>query len=764
LSAAVLYSTMFDEERLQSTLVELEKAISNNAEVDNTYIHEVTAAAKSSARGQEFLYQHNCCSILHRLLKTVSEKFKLEEEDAPSKPVFKAGDAVNTVWGSGQVQSLRESDGLYIVLLDNWRLAQGQSPTLYLGADAMTKSAAIFRAGDAVDTVWGVGKVKSYRSKDNLYVVLLDHWKLAQGQSPTLYLGADSMTKSAVSAFSVDDPVSTVWGVGKVKSYREEDNLYVVLLDKWKLAQGQSPTLYLGADSMTKRDLEYERKLAEVKAAHDDALVKIAALLTAIGAIMRRSLPKSHSCTGAIQTFVELGFVELVSDCLNKFMHDPATVNAACWCIMVMCSDDPDNQVALAKAGACEGVMQALSTHAGNADIIEYVCRAARNLTSNLSIAQHCVGSGIGELIACVIILHMNRPAQCEAGLWVVTNLSCDSNNATVLGGIGMCDAITSVLRTHLDNAALCAAAAWTVKNLACGSKFNYSQFIHTDICDSLLAILKNFSDDRDVLSPTLWAIANITCDPALSLKINENDDICDRVVSILSAYIAKTRESLATNAGDLVDNLDIVEAAMWALRNIASVGSTNNTINESVSESIHQVLTIEYFLSDESLVDSALATLVNILSNLSADNTTFRDMLRVQGFAPILQGLMSRHELDSIMRQASKAVSMFATNSEPNRQLMLDIGACRSAVSMMQTYKRNESVVLAACELLFSLYYSHSPSEMSRLLDSGLIAVVTKEDGKTTTEICSKPFNEIVAGWLPDTVTKETGWLAKSS
>ena len=756
---------MFDELKLKSTLGELESAISNNAEVNNESIHEVTAVAKSGACGQEFLHQHDSCSILYHLLKKVSDKFKVEEEDSPSKPVFQAGDAVHTVWGDGKVQSCRAEDGLYIVLLDNWKLAQGQSPTLYLGADSMRKSAAIFNSGEAVRTVWGNGTVQSYRATDGLYIVLLDNWKLAQGQSPTLYLGFDSMTKITLE-IQAGDAVHTVWGDGKVQSCRAEDGLYIVLLDNWKLAQGQSPTLYLGADSMTRRDLEYERKLAEVKAAHDDAIVKIAAILTAIGSIMRRSLPKSHSCSGAIEAFVELGFVELLSECLNKFMHDPASVNAACWCVMVMCSDDPDNQVALAKAGACEGVMQALSTHAGNADIIEYICRAARNLTSNLSIAQHCVGSGIGELIACVIILHINRPVQCEAGLWVVTNLSCDSNNATVLGGIGMCDAITSVLRTYVDNAAIAAAATWTVKNLACGSKFNYSQFIHTDVCDSLLTILKNFTADCDVLSPTLWAMANITCDPALSLKINENKDICDLVVSILSDFITKTKVSVASQSDNIVDCLDIVEAAMWALRNLASVGATNNTISDTVSDSVYQVLTDEYFLTDESLVDSALATIVNILSNLTNDNKTLRDQMRLQGFAPILQGLLCKQFVASTLRQASKAICKFATGNELNRQAMVDCGACRSAVSMLHTHQTNESVLQIACEILFTLHYCHFPSEVTRLVDLGAvtIGVSKEEDGLSTTDICSKPFDDILVAWLPSRVTDEMGWLAKSS
>lgn len=40
-------------------------------------------------------------------------------------------------------------------------------------------------------TVYGPGFIQEVREKD--YVVKLTHWRLAQGQSPTLYLQADSL-------------------------------------------------------------------------------------------------------------------------------------------------------------------------------------------------------------------------------------------------------------------------------------------------------------------------------------------------------------------------------------------------------------------------------------------------------------------------------------------------------------------------------------------------------------------------------------------
>ena len=51
-----------------------------------------------------------------------------------------------------------------------------------------------------------------------------------------------------------DKVVSAYGGAGEVKEVRENKDLgvthYVVTLDKWKLAQGQSPTQYLQRDGI----------------------------------------------------------------------------------------------------------------------------------------------------------------------------------------------------------------------------------------------------------------------------------------------------------------------------------------------------------------------------------------------------------------------------------------------------------------------------------------------------------------------------------
>jgi hypothetical protein len=49
---------------------------------------------------------------------------------------FKIFDVVNTIYGTGFIVAIR--DDCFVVELTNWKLAQGQSPTLYLQADALT--------------------------------------------------------------------------------------------------------------------------------------------------------------------------------------------------------------------------------------------------------------------------------------------------------------------------------------------------------------------------------------------------------------------------------------------------------------------------------------------------------------------------------------------------------------------------------------------------------------------------------------------------
>jgi len=153
---------------------------------------------------------------------------------------FKIFDTVNTVYGPGFVKQVREND--YVVLLSNWALAQGQSPTCYLAESSLSLIPGAF-PGTTVSTPDGIAKVLKIKPDGKHVAVVLKSKKV-------LELDPTSITLSQSAGFDVGDEVMTVYGQGYVEAVRATD--LVVKLNDWKLAQGQSPTLHLAPLSCVK--------------------------------------------------------------------------------------------------------------------------------------------------------------------------------------------------------------------------------------------------------------------------------------------------------------------------------------------------------------------------------------------------------------------------------------------------------------------------------------------------------------------------------
>lgn len=79
-----------------------------------------------------------------------------------------------------------------------------------------------------------------------VYVARPTSWKLANNLAPRFYLNPNDVKPF----FQVGDEITTVFGAGKIINHRDEDNIYIVQLDNWKLATGKSPTLYLNQDAI----------------------------------------------------------------------------------------------------------------------------------------------------------------------------------------------------------------------------------------------------------------------------------------------------------------------------------------------------------------------------------------------------------------------------------------------------------------------------------------------------------------------------------
>lgn len=103
-------------------------------------------------------------------------------------PGFNEGDEVMTVYGQGYIYKKREND--LVVKLRDWKLAQGQSPTLYLNLSAVVKVPGL-KVGDVAKTVYGLVKIIEIR-RDGTHVAKAVHWNLANNTAPTFHLAPEA--------------------------------------------------------------------------------------------------------------------------------------------------------------------------------------------------------------------------------------------------------------------------------------------------------------------------------------------------------------------------------------------------------------------------------------------------------------------------------------------------------------------------------------------------------------------------------------------
>jgi hypothetical protein len=112
-------------------------------------------------------------------------------EDFPKIVKYPVSTKVITPFGKGVVLQTRPND--YVVQLhkETWELAYGQKPTLYLSENMLTPEDSLMEStpigGDYVKTMFGDGYCLSTRP-DGVKIVESNDWKLAYGCSPRMFL------------------------------------------------------------------------------------------------------------------------------------------------------------------------------------------------------------------------------------------------------------------------------------------------------------------------------------------------------------------------------------------------------------------------------------------------------------------------------------------------------------------------------------------------------------------------------------------------
>ena len=115
---------------------------------------------------------------------------------------------VTTPYGDGTFLGPSKNPNIIVVQPSGWTMARETKPTFFLNPKDVKP---LFAVGSTVCTIFGEGTIAEFRKLDCMYVVKLADWKLAQGQSPSLYLQESAMSVTPfIPAFQRALPVEMV--------------------------------------------------------------------------------------------------------------------------------------------------------------------------------------------------------------------------------------------------------------------------------------------------------------------------------------------------------------------------------------------------------------------------------------------------------------------------------------------------------------------------------------------------------------------------
>ena len=101
---------------------------------------------------------------------------------------------------AGTIKAIRSEDGVVIIEPTSWKLANNCTPVFYMNPkDVKT----LFAVDDMVSCSFGKGQIKDIRA-DGIHIVTLANWALADGKSPVLYMQESALSKYVP---TIDKPI-----------------------------------------------------------------------------------------------------------------------------------------------------------------------------------------------------------------------------------------------------------------------------------------------------------------------------------------------------------------------------------------------------------------------------------------------------------------------------------------------------------------------------------------------------------------------------
>jgi len=385
------------------------------------------------------------------------------------------------------------------------------------------------------------------------------------------------------------------------------------------------------------------------------------------------------------------GACEAVVGALKRHDSDVYVVINACFAIHYFCLTE-NNVSWMGANGACECVVNALNKHIDTSvEVTQFASRAVGSLAyrddGNLGRFNYV---GACSAIVKALKTHAADALVAEYTCRAIYNLCYETSNVALLGKEAACGLVVAVLQTHANNTAVVAQACLAIHGLAVKYKIdkvhsgNTRKLVTKGAIEVTIAVMQKFPTNAEVQLACALAISSLG-------RLDENRDklgqagACELIVASINQH-----SSNGMVVGKLALAVDVLSQGSDVHKKKFADGGVVEIL-------LHTIQKQERVAS---VVADCLRALTIMLSNetsrpLIRSETSFRQFVKV----------MRTHEKDPLVAKWGCTLIYTSATDDLSRSRLGLVKACETVTSILLKHSEASADIAAwGCKAMFSL------------------------------------------------------------
>jgi hypothetical protein len=398
----------------------------------------------------------------------------------------------------------------------------------------------------------------------------------------------------------------------------------------------------------------------------------------------------------------DAGACGMIATVMQRHSGDTAVLTSACTAVS-KCTSHSAQAVKLVEASVHISVINAITQHMDNAELVKYGCAALADMTRCNTEMRIALGNGgICEVLPKVLIQHIDNSEIVHFACNAVQDLAACHDTNIKLGNCNACKAVVDALKANNSNEDMSILVCNAIYNLTLNGDTT-AKLVKACVCAVLATTMQKHSDKTLVLRPACKAMYRLTQDNAIDVAKLVQAGVHITVINAMKHHMP-------------VGNVDLINHGCAVLARLSYHSTTDMKAtmgNDGLCEVMFQVLWTHFCNPD--IVLNACMT-IRCLAVCDFNSVKLGDC----GACKAVVDALAVHIGDvDVVGAGCGAVEMLAAHNKANRNKLKAAGVRTELYSVLKLHSGHPELVSMAQRALRAVAYFSLSGFLKQRLDN---------------------------------------------